>query len=354
MIAAALELERALIEIGRAGRARLRGEHLRGRDDRGGSEAAQAGASVHRNGVRADDNIAATLTILAVIARIVANPISNLFQKQLAHRSAEPLTVIVVTHGLLSVMAVPILAGQPLGALGGAFWVNMLTSVALAVVGYLFLWYALRSTDLSILGPINAYKAVIGLLLAIVLVGEVPTISGLAGVALIVAGSYVVVDRLPGQARHSAFGQFIREPGVQLRFAALICSATEAVFLKRALLAASPLTAFLIWTVLCFALAATGAVLLRKGVVAEVTRLGSEWRTLLWLAATTGLMQLATLVTFGKLQVGYSLALFQLSALVTVYLGHRYFQERNIRRRLLGSLIMVIGAILIVTLGRRP
>jgi hypothetical protein len=44
---------------------------------------------------------------------------------------------------------------------------------------------------------------------------------------------------------------------------------------------------------------------------------------------------------------------FQLSTLITVYLGHRYFAERNIRRRLLGSLIMVIGAILIVTLGRR-
>ena len=83
----------------------------------------------------------------------------------------------------------------------------------------------------------------------------------------------------------------------------------------------------------------------------EVTRLRSEWRTLLWLAATTALMALTTILTFEKLQVGYSLALFQLSTLMTVYLGHRYFQERNIRRRLLGSLVMVIGAMLIITLG---
>jgi drug/metabolite transporter (DMT)-like permease len=62
-------------------------------------------------------------------------------------------------------------------------------------------------------------------------------------------------------------------------------------------------------------------------------------------------MALTSILTFGQLQVGYSLALFQLSTLVTVYLGHRYFQERNIRRRLLGSLVMVIGAMLIVTLG---
>ena len=62
---------------------------------------------------------------------------------------------------------------------------------------------------------------------------------------------------------------------------------------------------------------------------------------------------MTTLLTLGKLQVGYSLALFQLSTLITVYVGHRYFHERNLRRRLLGSLVMVIGAMLIVTLGRR-
>jgi drug/metabolite transporter (DMT)-like permease len=260
---------------------------------------------------------------------------------------------IVATHGLLTALALPFLAGMPLGALSVDFWANILAAVVLAVAGYLFLWYALRSTDLSVLGPINAYKAVLGLLLAVVLIGEVPTLAGLIGVALIVAGSYFVIDRVPGQAHSSAFRQFTREPGVQLRFAALICSATESVFLKRALLLSSPIATFLIWSVLCFAIAGMGAVLLRRGVAAEAARLRSEWRTYLWLALTTGLMQLTTLLTFDKLQVGYSLALFQLSTLVTVYLGHRYFAERNIRRRLLGSLIMVIGAMLIVTLGRR-
>jgi drug/metabolite transporter (DMT)-like permease len=260
---------------------------------------------------------------------------------------------VVVTLGLLTVLALPGLAGVPLGALGAAFWVSIIAAAVLAVAGYLFLWYALRSTDLSVLGPINAYKAVLGLVMAVVLLGEVPTVFGLMGVALIVAGSYFVVDRAPGQAHGSAFRQFTREPGVQLRFAALICSATESIFLKRALLLSSPITAFLIWTVACFGIAVIGSVVLRRDVGPEVMRLRSDWRTYLGLAVTTGLMQAATLVTFGALQVGYSLALFQLSTLVTVYLGHRYFAEGHIRRRLLGSLIMVTGAVLIVTLGRR-
>jgi drug/metabolite transporter (DMT)-like permease len=292
------------------------------------------------------------VTALVVIARIVTNPLSNVFQKQLAQRSAEPIFIIAATHGLLTALALPLLLGRPLDALGGPFWANMLTAVVLAVAGNVLLVYALRSADLSVLGPINAYKAVLSLVLAMVLIGEVPTLFGLIGVSLIVAGSYFVIDRLPGQPRNSAFRQFVREPGVQLRFAALICSATEAVFLKRALLLSSPVTTFLMWAVFGFPVAAVAAALLRSGIAAEMTRLRREWPTYLWLAATTGLMQVTTLLTFGRLQVGYSLALFQLSTLITVYFGHRYFQERNIRRRVFGSSVMVIGAILIVTLGR--
>lgn len=283
-----------------------------------------------------------------MVARIVTNPLSNVFQKQLAQRSAEPLFIIAATHGLLAALALPLLIGTPPGSLGMDFWANMLTAVGLAVAGNTLLVYALRSTDLSVLGPINAYKAVLSLLLAVVLIGEVPTLLGLAGVTLIVAGSFFVIDRVPGQGRGSAFRQFTREPGVQLRFAALICSATEAVFLKRALLLSSPATTFLWWAVLGFPVAAVAASLLRNGIAPELTRLRREWRTYLWLAVTTGVMQLTTLLTFGKLQVGYSLALFQLSTLLTVFLGHRYFQERNIRRRLVGSLVMVIGAMLII------
>ena len=290
-------------------------------------------------------------TILTVFTRIVSNPISNVLQKQLAQRGAEPLFIITATHALLTVVALPILLVRQPGALAVMFWTNMLIAVVLAVAGNVLLVYALRSADLSVLGPINAYKAVLSLLLAVVLIGEVPTAFGLLGVTLIVAGSYFVVDRAAGQPTSSAFRQFIREPGIQLRFAALVCSATEAVFLKRALIESSPITTFLMWTVFGLPVAAIAIALLPTDIAPETMRFRREWPTYLWLAITTGLMQLATLLTFGKLQVGYSLALFQLSTLMTVYLGHYYFQERNIRRRLLGSLVMVTGAVLIITLG---
>ena len=73
----------------------------------------------------------------------------------------------------------------------------------------------------------------------------------------------------------------------------------------------------------------------------------------MWLVVTTGLMQLSTVLTFDSLQVGYSLALFQMSTLISVFLGYQYFQERQIRKRLLGSVVMAAGAVLIVMFGAR-
>jgi len=227
----------------------------------------------------------------------------------------------------------------------------MVIAASLAVAGNVLLVQALQSAGLSVLGPVNAYKAVVSLVLAMFLIGEVPTTTGLLGVLLILAGSYFVVDRDPNQPRANAFAQFFRERGIQFRLLALILSATEAVFLKKALLLSTPLTVFVCWSIL--GLLITAAFLRKEMLDTERELLRRSWSTYLGLAATTGIMQLATLFTFGKLQVGYSLALFQLSALISVFLGYRYFQERHIRKRLLASVIMVAGAALIVTESHR-
>src|SRR5215467_442477 len=173
------------------------------------------------------------LTALAVFVRIVANPASNVFQKRLTQRAAHPLVVIGATHGLLSLATLPFLSSITWSELGPAFWTNMSASAALAVSGNVLLVAALSTADLSVLGPINAYKPVLSLAPGLILLGEMPSALGAAGLALIVAGSALIVERDAGQARARAAIRFLRERGIQLRFAALACAATEAVFLKR-------------------------------------------------------------------------------------------------------------------------
>ena len=60
--------------------------------------------------------------------------------------------------------------------------------------GNVFLVKAIHIGDLSVLGPINAYKAVVGMLFGIFLLNEIPGWWGLLGVLLIIAGSYIVLN----------------------------------------------------------------------------------------------------------------------------------------------------------------
>jgi len=68
------------------------------------------------------------------------------------------------------------------------------------------------------------------------------------------------------------------------------------------------------------------------------------------LVSCMGIMQMATNYSFAHMPVGYALALFQLSGIVSVGLGYAFFKERNIRKKLLGTAIMIMGAVLIILL----
>ena len=58
----------------------------------------------------------------------------------------------------------------------------------------------------------------------------------------------------------------------------------------------------------------------------------------------------ATNYVFDHMEVGYALALFQLSTIVSIFLGYRIFKEENITKKLIGSVIMVAGSVMIILL----
>jgi drug/metabolite transporter (DMT)-like permease len=288
-----------------------------------------------------------------VFTRIISNPLSNVFQKKLTGNSASPVFIILVTHLLLSLAMLPILFQILPIQVGPSFYLNMVLCVLLAIAGNTLIVAALRVTDLSILGPINAYKSIVSLVLGIFLLGEIPTLMGATGILLILVGSYFFIDQGSERTEKNAFIQFFEDKGVQLRLAALILSATEAVFLKKALLLSSPLITFVFWCMLgTLASMVFNLFALKTGLHNQLVTFKQQIFIYLMLALTTGLMQFSTLYTFGVLQVGYSLALFQTSALLSVFFGYKFFQEKNVLQRLLGASIMMIGAIFIVVFGK--
>jgi drug/metabolite transporter (DMT)-like permease len=290
---------------------------------------------------------------LCILIRIAANPFSNVFQKLLTQRGADSLFIVCAVHGLLSLACLPVILFclQPLPA---EFWAFMSIGALFTVSGNALIVAAVKRSDLSVLGPINAYKSIISLVPGFIFLDEVPDWIGLCGIALIVAGSYFLADNDANTTGNDAFLRFFKDRGVQYRFAALVLSAIEAVVVKRALLISSPLATFAFWSLFGFGVSLIAVIALSGGrrLSNEFDLLRENKATYLILFATTGLMQFCTLVVLEKLQVGYTLALFQTSTIISVLLGWHVFRERRLAERLAGAVVMSAGAVLII-LGNR-
>lgn len=61
-----------------------------------------------------------------------------------------------------------------------------------------------------------------------------------------------------------------------------------------------------------------------------------------------GLMQYTTNYIFERMNVGYALALFQVSTLISVVLGVGFFHEEHFFKKVTGACIMMIGSVLIL------
>ena len=62
-------------------------------------------------------------------------------------------------------------------------------------------------------------------------------------------------------------------------------------------------------------------------------------------------MQLSTNYVFARMNVGLALALFQLSTIVNLFIGYKVFKEKDILKKFVGIVIMLIGSAFILILN---
>ena len=286
----------------------------------------------------------------AVLLRMLSNPLANVFQKQLTAKQHHPLLVNFLTYLLLAVFCIFIALTIPWQQLPFDYWLYSTLAGIAGAVGNGFLVKALHKGDLSVLGPVNSYKAIVGMIIGIFLLAEVPNLWGLLGVILIVYGSYFVLDTTSDRFSWA----LLKRPEIQFRIWAMILTAIEAVFIKKIILASSTTAAFISWcwfgTFFSFLL----LVLYRLKIKTAISNLNTQdIGKYFLLVICIGTMQFTTTYTFDHMPVGYALSLFQLSTIVSVLLGYRIFREQDIRKKLLGSIIMIVGSVIIILLKNR-
>ena len=288
------------------------------------------------------------LVTIAIILRIICNPLANVFQKQLTSTGNNPLIVNFLTYFLLSLVCLVILFFTKIPNLNSDFWIYSILGGIAGALGNGFLVKALHMGDLSVLGPINSYKSVVGIIVGIFLLSEIPNVWGILGIALIIYGRYFVLDT----TNEKFSWKLLRKPEIQFRIWAMILTAIEAVFVKKVILASSTTLAFMSWCIF-------GAFFSFLIIFFYSINFKTEFSKTLklkylnkfvLLIVCIGTMQFTTNFVFDHMSVGYALSIFQLSTIVSIIFGYKFFQEKEIGKKIIGSVIMIIGSILIILL----
>lgn len=278
--------------------------------------------------------------ILAIGLRIFSNPFSNVLQKQLTLNGCRPFDVNFLTYTGLSLISLLFLYEININELPLIVWVSAILGGICGALGNGFLVKAIEEGDLSILGPVNSYKAVAAMLFGILFLREIPSVLGILGIILIIYGSYFIFD-----TQKEGFSiALLKRKDIQYRILALIFTAIEAVFIKNVIINSDILISFILWC--WFGTLFSGGLIFFNSQKFSVCKI--NFKELIMLIISTGIMQWSTNYVFNHMNVSYALALFQLSSILSVIFGWKFFDEKNITQKLFGSFIMFVGAIVLI------
>ena len=282
-----------------------------------------------------------------VLARVFLSVSANTVQKRLVLQGASIRSIWLLTYAFMLVPTC-LLALLCTDAVTGAFWWNIGLGGILDAIGNLTMVAALRATDLSVFGPLNALRPVLALLFGWLFLSETPTATGGLGLAVTVAGTFFLL--------RTGNEPSIRQAGwrriLALRVLGLSLSTAGAVFLKRAAFLSSVEMTLAGWTacgLICLLLTFS---LQKENVIRQLPAAFAHHRN--WLLLHAGcflVMQWLTICIFQRALLAYSFAFFQLGMILQVVAGRFVFREPSFRWRMAGCAAMGLGSLLIFWKG---
>lgn len=229
------------------------------------------------------------------------------------------------------------------------FWGGLAGAIPLNAVAYFLYMRAIKISPLSLTVPFLSFTPVFLTLTGYVGLGEQVSPGGIAGIVLILAGSYALnVDfRKPhplGPVRAA-----IREKGSNLMMVVAFIYACTTVFDKLAIVHSSPLTYgayfYIFFSPILFLLCRAGK-RIPEGFFRKEDRMKAVGAgVLLFIEAMSHVLALSLV------KAAYMIALKRQSILFSVIYGKFIFKESNMVARLTGAVLMVAGTVLIALLG---
>ncbi|MFW5703586.1 MAG: EamA family transporter [Patescibacteria group bacterium] len=287
---------------------------------------------------------------LSLIVAVI-DSISVAITKKATKTIDEYAYLLLINIFFLPIAAVYVVffAGIP-GYIPLEFFLIIGLSSIIDVIGFSCAVKGIKRSHISLIGPVSAFYPVFVTIVSYLLLQESPTPLKLGGIGLVVVGSYLLHIQDVRNGIFQPFRELFSHQGVQLYLVSQIIWSVTPIAQKKAILMTVPqvpmftsLVNFSLITLYLIPLALFHQPLRKvvsssKGYVPLFILLG-----LLFFISDLSLYN-----AFILTNVAYVMSLVKVSVILTIIIGALVFKEERIRERLVGSLVMIAGTVLLV------
>lgn len=226
-----------------------------------------------------------------------------------------------------------------------SFYIALLVNSVLYAVVALLYTEALRRSDISLITPLMALIPVTTVIPSFLLLGEIPSVIGLVGLILVSLGAYLLNFSSNQTSYFKPFKKLYSDSGVRLTFLGLILASVVPPIDKIGIEATNPLFWVMSQQLGAFTVIFIISVYLSKLVGFDTIK--ANWKVLLLVGVSSGMIGLLQSVGYTYTKVVYVQAIKRVSIVFSVIAGYYLFNEKNVRDRLGGAILILIGIICI-------
>lgn len=225
-----------------------------------------------------------------------------------------------------------------------AFYPLILVTGTLGTAATVLTMRAYKESDASLITPLTAISPALVLITEPLVVGDVASPIGIVGVLLLVSGAYFLERSAEGNLLEP-FRKLAQNRGVQFILGVVIIHGITAPIDKVGI----NVSAAVFWTfALHIVLSTFLFVIMAYRTENWTASISNAWKPLLILGVLSGVSSVLQMVALTETLVVYVTGIKRLSIPLGVVLAHYMFaDETNLRGRLVGSAIMVVGTILV-------
>lgn len=284
--------------------------------------------------------------ILALISALFSATAAITQKKILFEEKALSFTVILALFNL--VIAIPFFFFIDFSTLSTSGLIVLLIKSILEGSSFLLVMLGIKNLELSRALPLLVLTPGLVAITAFIFLHETLTKTEIFGLAFLTIGTYVLSLKRKQKIK-SPFKELIKSKGIYYLIIALAIFTITAVLDKIVLSTYKvPINAFMGFQHLFLAIIFIIAVFSTKEIKSARFAFKNSWKWIILIAIITMTYRYTYIQSVKLAPVALALSLKRISVFLAVAIGGKLFKEHNLFRKIISTIILTIGAILII------